>query len=63
MGRQRWLLMLIVALVAASIYTLTQVETKLGLDLRGGAQLTIQVSPSEEIKTITERDLEAVQKD
>ncbi|MBE9028882.1 protein translocase subunit SecD [filamentous cyanobacterium LEGE 11480] len=62
MGRQRWLLMLIVALVAASVYTLTQVPTKLGLDLRGGAQLTIQVSPSEEIKTITERDLEAVQK-
>lgn len=62
MGRQRWLLMLIVALVAASIYVLTQVETKLGLDLRGGAQLTIQVSPSETVKTITERDLEAVQK-
>jgi preprotein translocase subunit SecD len=62
MGRQRWLLMLIVALVVASIYVLIQVPTKLGLDLRGGAQLTIQVSPSEQVKTITERDLEAVQK-
>lgn len=62
MGRQRWLLMLIVALVASSIYVLIQFPTKLGLDLRGGAQLTIQVSPSEAVKQITERDLEAVQK-
>jgi preprotein translocase subunit SecD len=62
MGRQRWLLMLIAALVAVSVYVLTQMPTKLGLDLRGGAQLTIQVSPSETVKQITERDMEAVQK-
>ncbi len=62
MGRQRWLLMLIAALVAVSVYVLTQMPTKLGLDLRGGAQLTIQVSPSEAVKQITERDMEAVQK-
>jgi preprotein translocase subunit SecD len=62
MGRQRWLLMLIAALVAASVYVLTQVPIKLGLDLRGGAQLTIQVSPSDQVKKITERDLEAVKK-
>jgi preprotein translocase subunit SecD len=62
MGRQRWLLFAIVALVAASIYVVTQVPLKLGLDLRGGSQLTIQVSPSETVKTITEREMEAVQK-
>jgi preprotein translocase subunit SecD len=62
MGRQRWLLMLIAVLVAVSVYVLTQMPTKLGLDLRGGAQLTIQVSPSEAVKQITERDMEAVQK-
>ncbi len=62
MGRQRWLLMLIAALVAVSVYVLTQMPTKLGLDLRGGAQLTIQVSPVDATKKITERDMEAVQK-
>jgi preprotein translocase subunit SecD len=62
MGRQRWLLMLIAVLVAVSVYVLTQMPTKLGLDLRGGAQLTIQVSPSAAVKQITERDMEAVQK-
>lgn len=61
MGRQRWLLGVIVALIAASIYTLAQVPIKLGLDLQGGSQLTIQVKPSESIKTITPRELEAVQ--
>jgi preprotein translocase subunit SecD len=62
MGRQRWLLMLIAVLVAVSVYVLTQVPIKLGLDLRGGAQLTLQVSPSDTVKQITERDLEAVKK-
>ncbi len=62
MGRQRWLLFVIAALVAASLYVLTQVPLKLGLDLRGGSQLTIQVNPSETVKTITERELDAVKK-
>jgi len=34
----------------------------LGLDLQGGSQLTIQVKPSSD-KQITERELEAVQKE
>jgi preprotein translocase subunit SecD len=62
MGRQRWLLFMIAGLVAASIWVLKTVPIKLGLDLRGGSQLTIQVSPSETVKTITEREMEAVQK-
>lgn len=61
MGRQRWLLGVIVALVAASVFTLTQIPIKLGLDLQGGSQLTIQVKPTEDIKTIGARELEAVQ--
>ncbi|OUC12636.1 MAG: protein-export membrane protein SecD [Alkalinema sp. CACIAM 70d] len=61
MGRQRWLLGVIVALVAASVFTLTQIPIKLGLDLQGGSQLTIQVKPTEQIKTIGSRELEAVQ--
>ncbi|NDJ15935.1 protein translocase subunit SecD [Myxacorys almedinensis] len=62
MGRQRGLLLLILALVIASIIVIVKVPTRLGLDLRGGSQLTIQVNPSEEVKQITERELEAVQK-
>jgi preprotein translocase subunit SecD len=62
MGRQRWLLMMIAVLVAAAIYVITQVPMQLGLDLRGGSQLTIQVKPSEAIKVITEQELEAVKK-
>ncbi|MBW4538109.1 MAG: protein translocase subunit SecD [Myxacorys chilensis ATA2-1-KO14] len=62
MGRQRGLLLLILALVIASIVVIVKVPTRLGLDLRGGSQLTIQVKPTEEIKKITERELEAVQK-
>jgi preprotein translocase subunit SecD len=62
MGRQRSLLLLILVLVIAAIVTLVKIPTRLGLDLSGGSQLTIQVKPSEEIKKITERELEAVRK-
>lgn len=62
MGRQRSLLALIFILVIAAIVAIVQIPTRLGLDLQGGSQLTIQVKPTEEIKRITERELEAVQK-
>lgn len=62
MGRQRYLLLLIAALVIGALVVLVQIPVRLGLDLQGGAQLTIQVKPSEEIKEITERELEAVQR-
>jgi preprotein translocase subunit SecD len=67
MQRQRWILLLILALVVGAIsvlVTMSQNGTKfpipLGLDLRGGAQLTIQVKTTQEIKQITPRELEAV---
>ncbi|WP_413176154.1 protein translocase subunit SecD [Anabaena azotica] len=62
MQRQRSLLALIIVLVIASITAIATIPVPLGLDLRGGSQLTIQVKPSEEIKQITERELEAVKK-
>jgi preprotein translocase subunit SecD len=61
MQKQRSLLALIVVLVIAAIVTIVKFPVALGLDLQGGTQLTIQVQPSEEIKKITERELEAVQ--
>jgi preprotein translocase subunit SecD len=54
--------MVIAALTVAAIYIVVRVPLQLGLDLRGGSQLTIQINPSETVKTITDRELEAVQK-
>lgn len=60
MQRQRLILALIVALVIAAITVLVQLPIRLGLDLQGGAQLTIQVKTTPEIKNITPEQLEAV---
>ncbi|NJP08650.1 MAG: protein translocase subunit SecF [Leptolyngbyaceae cyanobacterium RU_5_1] len=62
MGRQRWLLGLILVLVLAAIVVIVKVPVLLGLDLQGGSQLTLQVKPTAEIKEISQRDLEAVQR-
>ncbi len=62
MGRQRSLLLLILVLAIAAIVVIVRIPTRLGLDLRGGSQLTIQVKPNEEVKNISERELEAVRK-
>ena len=60
MQRQRLVLAFIVVLVIAAITVLVKIPIQLGLDLQGGAQLTIQVKPTEEIKKITADELEAV---
>ncbi len=60
MQRQRLVLALIVVLVIAAITTLVKIPIQLGLDLQGGAQLTIQVKTTPEIKQITANELEAV---
>ncbi len=62
MQRQRSLLVLILVLVIAAITAIATISIPLGLDLRGGSQLTIQVKTTPEIKQITERDLEAVKR-
>ncbi|WP_008309462.1 protein translocase subunit SecD [Leptolyngbya sp. PCC 6406] len=61
-GKQRWLLALILGLTIAAVVVIAQVPTRLGLDLRGGTQLTLVVQPTPEIPEITERDMEAVQR-
>jgi preprotein translocase subunit SecD len=54
MQKQRLVLAFIVVLVIAAITVLVKIPIQLGLDLQGGAQLTIQVKPTEEIKKITQ---------
>jgi len=53
---------LIGVLIIAAIVVINTISIPLGLDLRGGSQLTIQVKTTPEIKQITERELEAVKK-
>ncbi|MEM9005476.1 MAG: protein translocase subunit SecD [Cyanobacteria bacterium P01_F01_bin.86] len=62
MGRQRLLIVLILGLAIAAIIVITQIPTRLGLDLRGGTQLTLLVQPTEKIPQITDRDMEGVQR-
>ena len=63
MQRQRSILALIIVLLFAAILVLTRVPIKLGLDLQGGAQLTIQVKQPEDGKpqVITPSDMEGLQ--
>ncbi|MBV8887703.1 MAG: protein translocase subunit SecD [Chroococcidiopsidaceae cyanobacterium CP_BM_RX_35] len=62
MQRQRSLLGLILILLVVAIVVIVKYPVPLGLDLRGGAQLTIQVKPSQEVKQISPQDLAAVQR-
>ncbi|ESA32646.1 protein-export membrane protein [Leptolyngbya sp. Heron Island J] len=62
MGKQRSILLVIVGLAIAAVFTIVQLPTQLGLDLRGGSQLTLQVLTTEQITQISERELEAVQR-
>ena len=57
---QAWL-GLILALTVAAVVVIVQVPTRLGLDLRGGSQLTLQVKPTATITTVGEREMQAVQ--
>jgi preprotein translocase subunit SecD len=54
------MLALIFVLVVAAITVLVKIPLQLGLDLRGGAQLTIQVQTTQEVPEITSQELEAV---
>lgn len=61
MGRQRSLLALILVLAIASVLAIVKSPARLGLDLQGGSQLTLQVMTTEEVPRITPDKLDAVQ--
>ena len=61
MQKQRVWLLVILILVAVSIFVLVKYPIQLGLDLKGGAQLTIQVKTTEQVPEITPEKLEGVQ--
>lgn len=62
MARQRLMLGVILALAIAAVVIIVQIPIRLGLDLLGGSQLTLQVQTTPEHPEVTERDLEAVQR-
>lgn len=62
MGKQRLILASLLALTIAAVVIIVQIPTQLGLDLRGGTQLTMQVQPTEKVPNIGERELAAVQR-
>jgi preprotein translocase subunit SecD len=62
MQKQRVILGLILVLVIAAIVLLVNKPMRLGLDLQGGSQLTVQVKPTKEHPNISSEDLDAVQK-
>ncbi|MEX1316818.1 MAG: protein translocase subunit SecD [Synechococcaceae cyanobacterium] len=60
MARQQGWLALILALAIASAALLIQFPLQLGLDLRGGSQLSLQVLPAGSITRVEREQLEAV---
>jgi len=60
MGKHRITLAAILALALAALVIIIQLPTQLGLDLRGGSQITLEAQPTEQVRTISPRDLEAV---
>ncbi|MBP0017797.1 MAG: protein translocase subunit SecD [Cyanobacteria bacterium SBLK] len=57
MQKQRVTFAVIIGLVLAAIALLTQFPLNQGLDLKGGARLTLQVQPTEEITSISPENL------
>ena len=62
MQKQRSILALILVLIIAAITVIVTMPTRLGLDLQGGSQLTIQVKTTPTIPKIDQGMLEAVQR-
>ncbi|MEM9137225.1 MAG: protein translocase subunit SecD, partial [Cyanobacteria bacterium P01_F01_bin.42] len=60
MGKQRIILAFIFTLVAAALFVILNFPVQLGLDLRGGSQLLLQVQTTEDIQTLEEGDIAAV---
>ena len=60
MARQQGWFALILALAIAAGAVLASFPLQLGLDLKGGSQLTLQVMPAGSIKTVGKEQLEAV---
>ncbi len=60
MGRKNYWFFVVIIFAVLSIFICTNIPFQLGLDLRGGSQLTLEVKPTEEITKITSNEMEGV---
>ena len=60
MGRKNYWFLVVIIFAVLSIFICTNIPFQLGLDLRGGSQLTLEVQPTEEVKKITLNEMEGV---
>ena len=60
MARYQGWFAFVLALAIASGMFLVRTPLQLGLDLRGGSQLTVQVQPAGDVKVVGDREMEAV---
>ena len=60
MGRKNYWFLFVIIFAVLSIFICTNIPFQLGLDLRGGSQLTLEVQPTEEITKITPNEIEGV---
>ena len=50
MGRKNYWFLVVIILAVLSIFICTNIPFQLGLDLRGGSQLTLEVQPTRKLK-------------
>lgn len=62
MQKQRLLIALILVLTLGAIAILVKIPPQLGLDLRGGSQLTIEAQPTEDEQTIDSESLNSLKR-
>ena len=58
MSRKNYWFLVIILFAVLSIFICTNIPFQLGLDLRGGSQLTLEVQPTEDIPTPYNGNLE-----
>ena len=58
MGRKNYWFLAIIIFAVLSIFICTNIPFQLGLDLRGGSQLTLEVQPTNEVPKITVNEME-----
>ncbi|NJK61950.1 MAG: protein translocase subunit SecD [Synechococcaceae cyanobacterium SM2_3_1] len=60
-AKQAGILVVVLAIVAGALYVILTQPLRLGLDLQGGTQLTLQAQPTEDVTTITPEVMAGVQ--
>ncbi len=60
MGRKNYWFLVVIIFAVLSLFICTNIPFQLGLDLRGGSQLTLEVKPTNEIPKITSIEIEGV---